>query len=283
MQLPEGLRLSAQGDRRPAAQPHDPQPDAGADAGLHHLRDRLRAQGLARGARDPPGATRSGWTCRTAGSYPVFNVRKGSGQQGPLHVSRRRQNPYGGGPKKNQWVVDRPGVLVATAGHLHPGGLYTDLKCAAARADRAAVPLPGQVLRAGGRGVVGRRDDRHAARLAGEGAEGRRAVGQRDLRPSAAPGGSRWGSWSSTWPTAGRAKNPFKTKVNRPGRVTHGHLPENDNHGGGPTRCPTRARSPTAPTNPGFVDLANFSYQLGDLSLGDPARQPAGDPRRASR
>ena len=34
------------------------------------------------------------------------------------------KNPYGTGPKRNEWVVDRPGVLVATGGHLHPGGLY---------------------------------------------------------------------------------------------------------------------------------------------------------------
>lgn len=32
-----------------------------------------------------------------------------------------------GAPRKNEWVVDRYGVLVSTAGHLHPGGLWTDL------------------------------------------------------------------------------------------------------------------------------------------------------------
>ena len=40
--------------------------------------------------------------------WPEFGVASGSSQ-----VSRR--NPYGSGPRKNEWVVDRPGVLVATA------------------------------------------------------------------------------------------------------------------------------------------------------------------------
>ena len=60
--------------------------------------------------------------------YPVFNVEKGSGTNGRYTYPNQASNPYGGGPKKNEWVVDKPGVLVATAGHLHPGGLYTDLK-----------------------------------------------------------------------------------------------------------------------------------------------------------
>ena len=89
--------------------------------------------------------------------YPVFNVRKGSGGNGrytyPNHARTRTAN----GPRANQWVVDRPGVLVATAGHLHPGGLHTDLRVrrrAGAR-DGAApaappVPLRRQVLRARG-------------------------------------------------------------------------------------------------------------------------------------
>src|SRR5919108_3472290 len=69
------------------------------------------------------------WMDVQSGSlYPVFNVRKGSGGNGRFTYPDEAGNPYRGGPKKNRWVVDRPGVLVATAGHLHPGGLFTDLK-----------------------------------------------------------------------------------------------------------------------------------------------------------
>jgi plastocyanin len=62
--------------------------------------------------------------------------------------------------------------------------------------------------------------------------------------------------------------------VNKRGTVTHGHLPENDNHGGGPTSMPDPRALPDGPANPGFVDMVNFRYQLGDLSLADPARNP---------
>jgi hypothetical protein len=59
--------------------------------------------------------------------YPVFNVPKGAGQGGRYTFPDDARDPYGGGPKRNEWVVDRDGVLVATGGHLHPGGLHTDL------------------------------------------------------------------------------------------------------------------------------------------------------------
>ena len=50
---PEGLRLPLR-DRGPLApQPHDPQPHAGGDRGLHGLRDRLRAGDLTCGEAHP--------------------------------------------------------------------------------------------------------------------------------------------------------------------------------------------------------------------------------------
>jgi hypothetical protein len=59
--------------------------------------------------------------------YPVFNVRKGAGRGGAFTFPDYARDPYGGGPRRNEWVVDRGGVLVLGGGHLHPGGLHTDL------------------------------------------------------------------------------------------------------------------------------------------------------------
>src|SRR5205814_7799774 len=36
--------------------------------------------------------------------------------------------PPGGPPPRNTWTADHDGTLVGTAGHLHPGGLWTDLE-----------------------------------------------------------------------------------------------------------------------------------------------------------
>ena len=134
----EGVRLSAEADRQPGPQPHDPQPDAGADAGLHGLPGGLRAEGVAGGARRSGRCTRSGWTWRPASSTRCSTCGRAPAGRVASRIPNDAENPYGGGPKRNQWVADRPGVLVATAGHLHPGGLHTDSEgCAQARQDRA--------------------------------------------------------------------------------------------------------------------------------------------------
>ena len=60
--------------------------------------------------------------------YPVYDVFRGSGgKDGKATFPDEYKNAYPGGEKKNEWTVDRDGVLVATAGHVHTGGLYTDL------------------------------------------------------------------------------------------------------------------------------------------------------------
>ena len=59
--------------------------------------------------------------------YPVFDVLRGTGTSGQFTYPDDAPDAYGAGPAKNQWVADRDLVLVSTAGHLHPGGLHTDL------------------------------------------------------------------------------------------------------------------------------------------------------------
>jgi hypothetical protein len=65
----------------------------------------------------------------------------------------------------------------------------------------------------------------------------------------------------------GPGRDPFKRRVNFPGRPTHGHLPENNNHGGGRTRMPDPRKLPDGPENPGVVEILDFKYRLGDLTL----------------
>jgi plastocyanin len=61
--------------------------------------------------------------------YPVFNAIKGSGTKGRFTFPDQAKNPYPDRPgrPRNVWVADRDATLVATFGHLHPGGLWTDL------------------------------------------------------------------------------------------------------------------------------------------------------------
>jgi len=202
--------------------------------------------------------------------YPVFNVRKGSGRKGRFTFPNDARNPYGGGPKRNQWVVDRPGVLVATAGHLHPGGLHTDLKVR--RHGRTAPLFRSQAKYFEPAGAVS-----WDVAMTGTPKNWRVKVRKGDVMSVSATYDARRASWWESMgimvvymADGGPGKNPFKTKVNRPGRITHGHLAENNNHGGGQGSLPDARTLPDGADNPGFVDIANFKYQLGDLTLGNP-------------
>jgi hypothetical protein len=72
----------------------------------------------------------------------------------------------------------------------------------------------------------------------------------------------------------GRGRNPFKRRVNYPGAVTHKHLPENNNHGGRATGLPDPRQLPDGSENPGNLDIVDFKYQFGDLSLPGAAGLP---------
>jgi len=60
--------------------------------------------------------------------YPVFDAWKGTGgKDGKFTYPDEAKNPYPDGNQQNEWTVDRDGVLLSTAGHVHAGGLWTDL------------------------------------------------------------------------------------------------------------------------------------------------------------
>ena len=83
--------------------------------------------------------------------------------------------------------------------------------------------------------------------------------------------------------------DPFTTNTAVKGVLTHGHLPENDHHGGSPGTLPDATKLPDGPRSP-TVDIAGFAYGQGDLSstgaLGRPpvvSRRPAADLRQRRR
>jgi plastocyanin len=171
--------------------------------------------------------------------------------------------------------VDRPGVLVATAGHLHPGGLYTDLRVR--RHGRTAPLFRSKARYFEPAGAVS-----WDVAMTATPRNWRVKLRSGDVLSTSATYDTRRASWWESmgimvaWMAdGGGGKNPFKTKVNGPGPLTHKHLPENNNHGGAPDPSLPDARTlPDGSNNPGFVDLVNFRYQLGDLRLGGSAGNP---------
>jgi len=59
--------------------------------------------------------------------YPVFDTYRGTGENGEFTYPQDRPDAYPPGVHKNEWTVPTDGTLLATTGHVHTGGLSTDL------------------------------------------------------------------------------------------------------------------------------------------------------------
>jgi hypothetical protein len=68
--------------------------------------------------------------------------------------------------------------------------------------------------------------------------------------------------------------DPFAQRVDWHGVVTHGHLPENDNHGGAGRSLLPDAAGMLAGASPGSIDIAGFVYAQGDLTITGKAGRP---------
>jgi hypothetical protein len=225
--------------------------------------------------------------------YPVFDVRKGAGRKGRYTYPNQARNPYAGGPRKNEWVADRGGVLVATAGHLHPGGLHTDLWVR-----RNGARLTGAARGRGRKAHLFRSKARYwepagavswDVSMTATRPDWRVRIRKGDVLSTTATYDTRRAAWWESMgimvafmAEPGPGRNPFRQRVNHPGRPTHGHLPENNNHGGERTGMPNAVAMPDGRAASGVVEVLDFKYTLGDLSLPGEAGRPAVVPRGQS-
>jgi plastocyanin len=217
------------------------------------------------------------WVDVEGGSaYPVFDVHHGSGRNGRFTFPDDAPNAYGGGPARNLQSIARDGVLVQTAGHLHPGGLDTDLK-----------------LTRGGRTVNVFRSRAHYWEPAGAVSwdvamtatrpNWRIKVKRGDILSVSATYDAKRASWYESMgimpvafaPGAPGGVDPFAGRIERRGRLTHGHLRENDNHGGATGGLADPRTAPDGPAAPDPLAITDFLYGQGDLqSAGAAARPP---------
>jgi plastocyanin len=236
--------------------------------------------------------------------YPVFNVEKGSGEKGEYTYPNDEPAAYRGESKRNEWVSDRDGVLVATAGHLHPGGYHTDLwvrrqgakvakpACASKTSSSARKACKSRAPRGYGSNAHLFRSDANYFEPAGAvswdvamtGTRGdwRVKINKGDTLWTSATYGTKRGAWWESMgimvaymADSGSGKNPFKKRVDYSGKPTHGHLRENRNHGGGKSSLPDPRQLPDGPTvTGGEIDILNFKYAVGDLSLAGSSKNP---------
>jgi len=215
--------------------------------------------------------------------YPVFDVPRGGGHNGAYTFPDDATDPYHGRRVRNQWTVPNDGVLLATAGHLHPGGLHDDLWL---QRNGAAAPK--------GHDKPGHSDTAHLfssiahyyepagpvswdVSMTGTPSDWRVQVHKGDVLSTTTTYDSTRASWYESmgimvvWMADGNGGvDPFQKPVDASGQITHGHLQENDNHGGAPapndfvdaSKLPSQP-----PVNQIVID--NFVYSRGDLTVAD--------------
>jgi plastocyanin len=210
-------------------------------------------------------------------TYPVFDALKGRGSRGKYTFP----NDARGAAVKDigvahQWNVVHPVTLIGTAGHLHPGGLYDDLNATRAGTTKRLFRSEAKYFEPAGAvswdvSMTATKPDWKVALKPGD-----------TVNVSSAYD-TRRASWYEVmgimvvWFTDGAqpgARDPFTQTVDWHGQLTHGHLPENNNHGGSALSGlpdPTSMLSGPPTRN---VDIKNFVYGRGDLGLTGPSGRP---------
>ena len=214
--------------------------------------------------------------------YPVFDVLKGSGTDGTFTYPDQATNPYGTRPL-NQWKVDRDLVLLATGGHLHPGGLHDDMYVTRAGAGATATDAAKASID-GDKAHLFRSDAVYyepAGAVSWDVAmsttppDWRVALKAGDTLSISATYDTARASWYESmgimvlWTADGTdGTDPYQAPVDAKGVLTHGHLPENDHHGGTPTDSFLDLTAATSGPTADTVGITDFVYSPGDMSKG---------------
>ena len=211
--------------------------------------------------------------------YPVFDVkRQWGGKDGKYTFptdARGAERAKIGGNRRHR--VDRPMTLVGTAGHLHPGGLTTDLSIQRGTQKRKLFTSEAKYWEPAGA-------------VSWDVAMTASDPGWRvDVKPGddlsiTATYDTTKGSWYESmgimfaWYAEGAdhggGTDPFAAPVKTTGTITHGRLPENDNHGGQALAGLPDARRLLAGTTTKTVAIKDFTYGRGDLAAGGRAGRP---------
>jgi plastocyanin len=210
-------------------------------------------------------------------AYPVFDAkREQANARGRMTYPDDVPDAYAGGPPRNEWTADRDLTIVQTVGHLHPGGLETFLT--ARRGNRTVRLFSSKAHYWEPAGAVS-----WDAAMTATPRTWKVAIRQGDVLAVHGTYDVARASWYESMaimPLAVTAKpagglDPFVASTDRPGVITHGHLPENDVHGGGPPTLPDMTKVLDGPVSDTRVTISSFVYGQGSMSLsGMPGRPP---------
>jgi plastocyanin len=208
---------------------------------------------------------RRGW------AYPVFDVvrgRGGSDGRGSFTFpDQATPDPYANGTVQNEYTMPFDGTAVAAVGHLHPGGLRDDVYSirggvtkrifrSQAKYYDPAGPVSWDVSLTASRSdwrVLLRKGDTLRISATYEDAKSSWYENMGIVLLFVARGDS-------------SGRDPFTDTVNWRGVLTHGHLAENDNHGGGRAVLPDPRKASDGPVTQ-EVRISDFQFLPGDLGL----------------
>ena len=220
---------------------------------------------------------------RNSENYPVFDSARGSGRDGKVtYPDDYGSRAYGDGPKLNEWVADRDMTLLATAGHIHPGGLWTDLDVV--RGGRSA-----RIFRSAARYFDPNGPVSWDMAMEFSPDDWRVGVRKGDLLRISTTYETEKASWYENmglnmvfFAEGASGADPFEDPVATRGEPTHGQLPEATNHGGGPSGMPDPTKLPDGATAMDGVGIADFVYLPGDFQASGPlGLPPTIDPGRS--
>ena len=215
--------------------------------------------------------------------YPVFDVKRGSGTKGVFTFPDQAKNPYPDGVIRNKWVADRDATLVTTAGHLHPGGLWTDLDITR---DGKTVRL----FRSRAQYYEKAGPVSWDVSMSATGPNWKIAIKKGDVLSTNAAYETKDASWYEVMgimvvgitKDAQGGVDPFTGTVDQTDYLTHGRLPENKDTNPG-SYNPAYANAIRLRPGPlvSKVVIKNFAFSQGDMLQRGTKGQPATVDRRA--
>ena len=208
--------------------------------------------------------------------YPVFDVLKGSGTDGRFTFPDDDPAAYPGEPL-NEWTVDRDSVIIGMGGHLHPGGLSVDLDVRRDGVEDPANPdVEGDTVEVFSSiaeyyepaGAVSWDVSMTVAPP-----EYRVAVQEGDVLSLSTTYDSERASWYESMGImvlflvdGDDGVDPFAEQVEYRKVLSHGHLAENDNHGGQVVEYPDSSTKGAAPKTD-RVSIVDYVYAPGDMAI----------------
>ena len=248
---------------------------------------------------------RRGW------GYPVFDVLRGTGSNGTFTFPDQAKDPYANGVKQNEFQMPFGGTIVSAVGHLHPGGLTDNVDivrpgATAPKAKNCANVATNALWTATKRtcvtGKAGSVDN--SVRIFQSKAKYYDPAGPVSWDVSLTASRPDWRVKVNTGDTVRLtstyenkksawyenmgivllfvAKNdttgldPFAKAVDWRGVLTHGHLQENDHHGGD-FKTFVDARKLPDGAETATVNIKGFQFLPGDLGLLSDPSTPGGN------